>query len=100
MKKTVDQNEFVREFDEYNRSSNFSVAGREALFDYLEQYEEETGSEIELDIIALCCEYSEYENLEEFQNDYNSEEYETIEDIQNSTQVIDIDGTSFIIQQF
>lgn len=99
MKKTVDQNEFIREFDEYNRSSNFSVAGREALFDYLEQYEEETGSEIELDIIALCCEYSEYENLEEFNNNY-SKECETIDEVAEYTQVINIDDERFIIQDF
>jgi len=29
------------------------------LFDYLEEYEESTGEEIELDVVALCCEYYE-----------------------------------------
>lgn len=43
-----------------NRSDNFSFKGKKALFDYLEQYEEGTGQEIELDIVALCCEYTEY----------------------------------------
>ena len=99
MKKTVDQNEFVREFDEYNRSSNFSVSGREALFDYLEQYEEETGSEIELDVIALCCEFTEYENIEEFNNNYGKE-CETIDEVAEYTQVININDESFIIQDF
>lgn len=99
MKKTVDQSEFVKEFDEYNRSENFSVEGREALFDYLEQLEEDMDSEIELDIIALCCEYSEYESLEEFNNDYGKE-CETIDEISDYTQVINIDDTRFIIQAF
>lgn len=29
------------------------------MFDYLEQYEADTGEEIKLDVIALCCEFSE-----------------------------------------
>ena len=55
--------------------------------------------DMELDVIGLCCEYTEYDNLEEFQADYG-DEYETIEDIQNSTTVIMIDDDSFIIRQF
>ena len=99
MKKAVYQNEFVKEFDEYNRSENFSVEGRIALFDYLEQYEEETGEEIELDVVALCCEYSEYKSLEEFNNDYGKE-FETIDEVADYTQVINVDDERFIIQAF
>ena len=97
MKKTISKNEFVREFDEYNRSDNFSRQGREALFDYLEMLEEDIGSEMELDVIAICCEYSEYENFEELQNNYNVEDMEELE--QNTT-VIKIDDESFIIQDY
>ena len=41
---------------------------------------DDLGKEIELDVIALCCEYAEYDNLEDFQADY-SEDYQTIGDI-------------------
>ena len=99
MKKTISKYEFVKEFDEYNRGNNFSYEGREALFDYLEEYEESTGEEMELDVIGLCCDFTEYESLEEFNNNYNYE-CETIDDIGYYTQVIDIDGTRFIIQDF
>ena len=47
--------------------NNFSYEGKRALFDYLEQYEEDAGEKIELDTIALCCEYTEYEDLKEQQ---------------------------------
>ena len=60
---------------------------------------EDIGQPIELDVIALCCEYAEYDNLEEFQTDY-SEDYQTIGDIERETTVIMIDDDSFIIQQF
>ncbi len=100
MKQSINESQFIQAFDNMNRSNNFSYEGRQALFEYLEDYEASTGEEIELDIIALCCEYTEYESLEEFQKDYNKEDYESIEDIEDSTQVIHIDDESFIIQQF
>jgi hypothetical protein len=99
MKSTVNESQFIDAFTKMNRENNFSYEGRKALFEYLEQYEQDTGTEVELDVIALCCEYSEYENLAEFQKDYGKE-YESMKDIEDATQVIKIDDESFIIQQF
>ncbi|KKL19915.1 hypothetical protein LCGC14_2460660 [marine sediment metagenome] len=81
------------------RKDSFTYDGLKALYDFLENYEEETGEKIELDVIALCCEYTEYENLKEFQANYG-EDYTTIEDVENATTVIKIDDESFIIQDF
>ena len=59
--KTIDENEFVREFDEYNRSDNFSVKSRRELFDWYEEFSYATESgDWELDVIAICCEWGEY----------------------------------------
>ena len=99
MKKTINSYDFERAFVDMNRATNFTYEGKKALFEYFEQLEEDTGEEIELDVIAICCEYSEYENLAEFQKDYGKE-YETIEDIEDKTQVIKVDDEAFIIQQF
>ena len=55
MKKTISKGEFIDEFrnwDTYKES--FSIGGLMALYDYLVEYEEGTGDEVELDIIALC----------------------------------------------
>ena len=38
MKKSIWKDEFVRAFDEMGRGDNFSFKGREALFEYLENY--------------------------------------------------------------
>lgn len=59
MKQTLDFNDFRNAFWSHNRTDNFSRKGLELLFDYLEEYEGLTGEEIELDVIALCCDYSE-----------------------------------------
>ena len=98
MIKTVNQWQFIDEFQR-TRPDNFSRLGLLELFDYFEMIEDSTGEQIELDIIAICCEYSEYESLEEFQADYGSE-YESIDDIERETEVIRIDDDSFIIAQF
>ena len=96
---TVRWYDFKDAFDDI-RPDNFSYEGLEALFDYLQMLEDDIGKPIELDVIGLCCDYSEYENLQEFQDDYG-DEYESFEDIENNTTLIKIEGKEgFIIQNF
>tara|TARA_R100001510_G_C7465502_1_gene84125 strand:- start:177 stop:479 length:303 start_codon:yes stop_codon:yes gene_type:complete len=77
--------------------NNFSYEGLKSLYNYLVDLEEDTGDNIEFDPVAICCEYSEYENLEEIKNNYN--DIETIEDLRDHTQVIEISGSDKIIIQ-
>ena len=98
MKKTITKSMFRYEFERMGRKEQFSYGGLGALYDWLEELEAGTGEEQELDVIALCCEFTEYENLEELKGDYNS--IETMEDLENETVVIYIDDKSFIIQNF
>jgi len=71
MKTTVYFDDFNRAFQEC-RPNNFSVEGLGLLFDYLEEYENSTGEELELDVIAICCDYNE-ETLDEIINSYDIE---------------------------
>ena len=98
MKKTISFYDFRNEFISL-RPDNFSYEGLEALFNYFESLEEETGVEIELDVIGICCDYSEYASLEEFNRDYG-EEFEEIEDIADVTELITINDERFIIRSF
>ena len=98
MIQTINEYQFADAFKSI-RPDHFSYEGLKALYDYLEDYEDSTGEQIELDVIGLCCEYVEYEDLETFQEDY-SEEYESIEEIEQATTVIMIDDDAFIIQAF
>jgi hypothetical protein len=79
-----------------NRAENFSYEGLNALFEYLEEYEDSCDVVIELDVIALCCDYRE-DSLETILKEYS---IESIEDLRNSTQVIEVDETTVIIQAF
>jgi hypothetical protein len=59
MKQSVYFDDFRAAFNRMGREDQFSYEALKALFDYLIEYEESTGEEIELDVIALCCEYAE-----------------------------------------
>ena len=65
---------------------------------YLEEYEESTGEELELDVIALCCDFTEYKNFKELQREYP--EIKDMEDLQDHTTVLETNGDNFIIQNF
>jgi len=47
------------------RPDNFSYQGLRILFDYFEEYENDTGESIDCDVIAICCDFSEdsFENI-------------------------------------
>ena len=81
------------------RPDNFSYDGLKALYDYLEDFYSEADKPYELDVIEICCEYSEYEDLKSFNEEYDRD-YENIDDIQEETTVIRIPKSeAFIIQQ-
>lgn len=59
MKITVDRHDFSMAFQRAGRADQFSSHAMRLLFEYFEEYEESTGEEIELDPVAICCEYCE-----------------------------------------
>lgn len=67
--KTIFQDYFHR----MGRGEQFSYEALNYLYDYIEMVEEEINP-IELDVIALCCDYAEV-TQEEFENDYDGDEY-------------------------
>ena len=89
---------FIERFEKSYYKDNFSNEALRELFDYLTSSECD-GYQIELDVVAISCEFTEYSTLENFQKDYG-EEYESIEDIENKTQVIRLYSGGFIIQNF
>ena len=97
MKQTVTFCGFCDAFRDYDRNENFSYKGKRALFDWIEDLDEDCGTETELDVIALCCEFTEYEDLEEIQGNYT--DIETIDQLRDNTLVIEFDG-GIIIQNY
>lgn len=110
MKTTVYKHDFTEAFRRI-RPDNFSYAALRAMFDYFEQLEEEIGEEMELDVIAMCCDYAEYESavncikengygfdLSEYDDD-DEKEAAALEYLHDNTQVIEFDG-GIITQAF
>ena len=90
-----DESLFISRFEDYKRvettenpNGNFSYKGLRNLFEYLdEMYEEE--NPLKLDVISLCCEYSEYENLKAYLNDYSGQ-HTTLKEITGKENIEDL----------
>ena len=105
MKQTITEYQFVDSFRHAGRESQFTVPARRALFEYLEEFEDSTGTELELDPVGICCEFSEYPTALDaaqafgFKDGIDSKDESPIEWLQNRTQVIEFNG-GVVIQQF
>jgi len=97
MKQNVSEYDFIDGFMKI-RPDNFSRDGLQCLYDYLIELEEGIGEEIEFDVIAICCEFSEYKDLKEISEAYG-EDFEDLENLRDYTQVIECDN-SIIIQDY
>jgi hypothetical protein len=91
MKTTVHFDDFRHAFNSI-RPDNFSREGLEQLFDYFEEYEKSTGEEIELDVIAICCDFSE-DTFENIADQYGIElDLEMDEDYQKQQVIEHLEG--------
>ena len=85
-----DESLFISRFEDYervvtaeNKNGNFSYKGLRYLFDYLDEMGDEENP-YKLDVICLCCDYSEYADLEEYLKDYSNQHEETIKEAEES----------------
>ena len=100
---TVNEHAFRQAFINYNRGDQFSYEGMAALFEWLEDLADDTGTPYELDVIALCCEFTEYSDFEEVHANYSDlasdAAIRSIDDLRDHTSVIEFNG-GLIIQDF
>ena len=97
MKDTIQEYQFVNEMSKKNHG--FSYHGAKALFEHLTQFEEDCDQELEFDPIAFRCDYSEYDNLKEVQENY--QDIKNLDDLRDHTTVIEIpDSERLIIQAY
>lgn len=96
MIKRISESDFRSEFAYMGRHENFSYNGLNSLYGYLNDcYTEE--DPFELDVIALCVQFTEYDSLEECLQEIGNDDIKTLEDLQDHTIVIEIEGTEGII---
>jgi len=99
MKQTVYFNDFQRAFETL-RPDNFTYEGLTALYDFIIQEEDDTGIEQELDVIALCCDFSEMTELE-VRSAYGLDDYESsTKYLQDNTLVAGFTDKTIVFQNF
>lgn len=78
IKETVNEYRFkdVLLADEY---ASWSYGAAKALFDYYEQLSEDSGMDIELDRVAIRCEWTEYDSAWEAMEQYQPEDMPTVD---------------------
>ena len=91
MKITLGTNQAVNMLTD-DKHASWSQEGAEVIVQYLEEIEEATGDEIEFDVVAIRCDYVEYDNLEDLVGDYpnlaDKEEDEILEWLQDEGMLI------------
>lgn len=88
---TINKYSFIdafRKSDTYK--NNFSYEWLTALFEYLDEYE------IEFDMVAICCDYNEI-SIDKIEQETGCE---SLNDLQDNTQVIEVDDNTIIYQAF
>lgn len=93
MYQTISFSMFCDAFIKMGREDQFTYEGKRHLFDYIEEYEECTGDPIELDIIELCCQYSE-DPLSEVLKSYN---LESLDELQGNTHIVNFDEKTGLV---
>ena len=103
MIQTLRLSDFTNAFRNSDRAEQFSYEAQTMLFDYFEMLEDDTGEQIEFDMIAICCEWSEDtpENIAaaydiEFA-DYKEAEQEVLNYLYSRTQVLGVTEKNTIV---
>jgi len=106
---TVNLYHFREAFRLAGRKDQFSYKALEAIFDYMEERSEDTGEDVELDVISICCEWSEM-TWQEIAQSYGidlsqcTDDDERIGEVEdflcNNTQYCELSNGSFVFIQF
>ena len=97
---TLTETMFINEFDAHNRSENFSRKARAELYENFMQMADDSNTPYVLDVIAICCEWVEYESIEDFLADYDTDGYDPEEWLQENTHCLCFDDDCILFANF
>lgn len=110
MKQTINLYDFREAFASMNRKDQFSYEALELIYDYLTELEDSIGEELELDVIAICCDYTEdsYESIAKLYGielDSEDDEEDQLQQVKDFIETESIlvgvtDSGSIVYQQF
>jgi len=102
MVKELNVYDFVDEFKKRDRMKGWTHEGLTALYNYLEELSEHGEAfayGYNLDVIALDCEFTQYDNFDEVNKLYGNK-FSSIDKLAEETTVIRVDNESIIIADF
>ena len=76
----LSERDFIREFGHMGRGDQFSDEALQTIFHYLD----DIGHPVEMDVIAICCDFSEHPSIEDAAKAYDM----TPGELQDSTLVL------------
>jgi hypothetical protein len=106
---TMDKYAFFNAFNNSSRKDQFSNEALEAIFEYMEEYSDSTGENVEFDIVGICCEWSEMTwqdvamsyGVDLSHCDDDDERIGEVEDyLSRNTQYCEVSEGSFVFVQF
>lgn len=110
MKQSVTFSDFCDAFHVHDRYDQFGYQALRVIFDYLEQYEQDCNEEVELDVIAICCDYSteHYKDiadnyridLSDADGDEDAEKQIVLDYLNDNTMVLGETDCEIVYQQF
>lgn len=102
----VDESMFIQHFIDYGRQDNFSRAALFELYKWYDDLSNDTGEKMELDVIAICCDWSELtidQIKQEYSNviDTDQDNDDLISELEEHTTVITVDSNdTYLIMAF
>ena len=92
---SITEDQFINEFEAY--AHKFSREGLCALYKWLEDMSGDIDKPYELDVIAICCEFTEYDSLDAIQDNYGDI---MIDEVHDNTIVIELANGGYILQDY
>lgn len=97
----ISKYDFMEAFRSRDRYEQFGYDALSALFDYFEDVEKDIGVGVELDVIAICCDYT-VSTLKEIRDEYAlDEDVDVLEYLMDNTiVVVEFDDGRVLYQSF
>ena len=84
----VNESDFKNYFKSSQYKNNYSMEGLYTLYNYLNDLSEDISEDIEFDIVAIACDFTEYESLEEALEQY--EHINSYDELEQHTSILNI----------
>lgn len=99
MKQTINFTTFANAFRNSDRADQFSYEALELIFEYIEEYERDTGEQVEFDMIGVCCEWAEdgAETLAQYYGFDSAAPEDVLDYLHDETQVAGVTSAGKIV---